>query len=179
MPLTVRGRWRAKASVAVDNLGNQPLTVSLSGRENGDALTVEPDPTSVQVAPGRAAFAELDIRPGAVSWVGGVTKHPFTVSLQRAGTPEPTELRGTYLQPSVLPRWVMVVLSLLLAAALAFLMLWLRTEPKVSTSAREKVGQSHKLPQKEEKPSAPAPSKPRRRRSPRRSRRSRPRGAGR
>ncbi|MEW9520424.1 hydrogenase expression protein [Streptomyces tubercidicus] len=160
VPLTVRGRWRTKASVAVDNLGNQPLTVSLSGRENGDALTVEPDPTSVQVAPGRAAFAELDIRPGAVSWVGGVTKHPFTVSLQRAGTPEPTELRGTYLQPSVLPRWVMVVLSLLLAAALAFLMLWLRTDPKVSTSAREKVGQAHKLPQKEEKPSAPAPSKP-------------------
>ncbi|AWN26124.1 RICIN domain-containing protein [Streptomyces sp. NEAU-S7GS2] len=159
VPLSVRGRWRAKASVAVDNLGNQPLTVSLSGRENGDALTVEPEPTSVQVAPGRAAFVGLNIRPGAVSWVGGLNKHPFTVSVQRAGVPEPTELRGTYLQPSVLPRWAMAVLSLLLVAALAFVALWFRAVPKVSTSAREKPGQSQKLPEKE-KPSEPAPSKP-------------------
>ncbi|MEU8913089.1 RICIN domain-containing protein [Streptomyces nigrescens] len=159
VPLSVRGRWRAKASVAVDNLGNQPLTVSLSGRENGDALTVEPEPTSVQVAPGRAAFVGLKILPGAVSWVGGLNKHPFTVSVQRAGVPEPTELRGTYLQPSVLPRWAMAVLSLLVVAALAFVALWFRAVPKVSTSAREKPGQSQKLPEKE-KPSEPAPSKP-------------------
>ncbi|MFB6438848.1 hydrogenase expression protein [Streptomyces sp. NPDC056411] len=159
VPLTVRGRWRAKASVAVDNLGNQPLTVSLSGRENGDALTVEPDPTSIQVAPGRAGFVDLNIRPGAVSWVGGTTKHPFTVSLLRAGTPEPTELRGTYLQPSVFPRWVMAVGSLLLAALVAFVALWLTAEPKVVSSAREKASQSHKLPEKQPKPSPP-PSKP-------------------
>ncbi|MEU8682713.1 hydrogenase expression protein [Streptomyces sp. NPDC048611] len=160
VPLTVRGRWRAKASAAVDNLGNQPLTVSLSGRENGDALTVEPEPTSVQIAPGRAGFVDLNIRPGAVSWVGGEHKHPFTVSVTRAGTSEPTELRGTYLQPSVLPRWVMALLSLLLVAALAFVALWFKNVPKVASSAREKASQSHKLPAKEEKPSKPAPSPP-------------------
>lgn len=157
VPLMVRGRWRAKAAVAVDNLGNQPLTVSLSGRENGDALTVESEPTSVQVAPGRAGFAQLNIRPGSVSWVGGTNKHPFTVSVLRAGAPESTELRGTYIQPSVLPRWVMVACSLLVVAALAFVALWFKADPKVSTSAREKAGVSRKLPENQEKPPTPPP----------------------
>ncbi|WP_119098150.1 MULTISPECIES: hydrogenase expression protein [unclassified Streptomyces] len=153
VPLAVRGRWRAKAAVAVDNLGNQPLTVSLSGRENGDALTVEPEPTSVQAAPGRAAFANLSIRPGTVSWVGGTSKHPFTLSVQRAGAPEPTELRGTYIQPSVLPRWVMAVCSLLLVAALAFVALWFKAAPTVLTSAKEKPAPAgSKLPQEGKKP---------------------------
>ncbi|MEV0371853.1 RICIN domain-containing protein [Streptomyces sp. NPDC050636] len=160
VPLAVRGRWRAKAAVAVDNLGNQPLTVSLSGRENGDALTVEPEPTSVQVAPGRAAFVQLNIRPGTVSWIGGTTKHPFTVAAQCAGVPEPSDLRGTYIQPSVLPRWAMAVCSLLVVAALAFVALWFKAVPKVPTSAREKPGQAHKLPEKGEKPPSPPPPKP-------------------
>ncbi|MEW2434857.1 RICIN domain-containing protein [Streptomyces caniferus] len=155
VPLTVQGRWRAKAAVAVDNLGNQPLTVSLSGRENGDALTVDAEPSSVQVAPGRAAFARLHIRPGRVSWVGGTTKHPFTVSALRAGVPEPAELRGTYVQLSVLPRWAMVLCSLLLAAALAFVTLWFQAQPSVATSAKEKPGP---VGRPIEPPKAPAPS---------------------
>ncbi|MEW1751903.1 RICIN domain-containing protein [Streptomyces angustmyceticus] len=157
VPLTVQGRWRAKAAVAVDNLGNQPLTVSLSGRENGDALSVEAVPSSVQVAPGRAAFARLNIRPGRVSWVGGTNKHPFTVSALRAGVPEPTELRGTYVQPSVLPRWAMAVCSLLLAAALAFVALWFTAQPSVATSAKDKPGP---VGRPIEQPTKPAPSPP-------------------
>ncbi|MEU9117874.1 RICIN domain-containing protein [Streptomyces sp. NPDC048483] len=158
VPLAVRGRWRAKAAVAVDNLGNQPLTVSLSGRENGDALTVEPEPTSVQVAPGRAAFANLTIRPGAVSWVGGTNKHPFSVSVLRAGASEPTDLRGTYLQPSVLPRWAMAVCSLLVVAALAFVALWFTAQPTVATSAKAKPGPTGRPVDPPKKP-APSPSK--------------------
>ncbi|MFI9052184.1 RICIN domain-containing protein [Streptomyces sp. NPDC053427] len=157
VPLAVRGRWRAKAAVAVDNLGNQPLTVSLSGRENGDALTVEAEPGSVQVAPGRAAFAQLTIRPGAVSWVGGTNKHPFTVSALRAGVPEPTELRGTYLQPSVLPRWAMAVCSLLVVAALAFVALWFKAQPSMASSAKDKPGPTRPI-ETPKKPAPPAPS---------------------
>ncbi|GES33333.1 RICIN domain-containing protein [Streptomyces angustmyceticus] len=157
VPLTVQGRWRAKAAVAIDNLGNQPLTVSLSGRENGDALSVEAVPSSVQVAPGRAAFARLNIRPGRVSWVGGTNKHPFTVSALRAGVPEPAELRGTYVQPSVLPRWAMAVCSLLLAATLAFVALWFTAQPSVATSAKDKPGP---VGRPIEQPTKPAPSPP-------------------
>lgn len=160
VPLSVRGRWRAKAAVAVDNLGNQPLTVSFSGRENGDELSVEAEPGSVQVAPGRAAFADLTIRPGAVSWVGGVTRHPFTVSAMRAGVPDPTELRGTYIQPSVLPRWVMAVCSLLLVAALAFVALWFKAAPQVRSSMQEKGSTAKPLPQPSAQPTPAESEKP-------------------
>ncbi|MEU7176919.1 RICIN domain-containing protein [Streptomyces celluloflavus] len=161
VPLVVRGRWRAKAAVAVDNLGNQEVTTSLSGRENGDAFTVEAEPSSVQVAPGRAGFAELAIKPGQVSWFGTTRKHPFTVSVLRAGEPQPTELRGTYLQPSVLPPWALALLSLLLAALIAFVTLWFRASPEVSTQAKEKPEAQVQLPTKPDAktmPSAPPPS---------------------
>ncbi|MFD4634458.1 hypothetical protein [Streptomyces sp. NPDC058473] len=158
LPLIVRGRLRAKASVAVDNLGNQQLTASFSGRENGEELEVEAEPGSVQVAPGRAQFAELRLKPGTVSWVGGTTKHPFTVSVLRAGTPEPVELRGTYVQPSFIPRWAMAVLSVLVALGIAFAVMWFQHKPSLSTQAREKQGSQQQLPQGDGMKPAPSPS---------------------
>ncbi|MFK4065489.1 hypothetical protein [Streptomyces sp. NPDC029674] len=157
LPLVVSGRLSAKASVAVDNLGNQQLTASFSGRENGDALEVEAEPGSVQVAPGRAGFAELRLKPGAVSWVGGTTKHPFTVSVLRAGTPEPVELRGTYVQPSVIPRWAMAVFSVLFALGLAFAVMWFQHKPTMATQAREKAGKQQEFPQSDGMKQAPSP----------------------
>ncbi|WP_055568930.1 RICIN domain-containing protein [Streptomyces atriruber] len=158
LPLVVRGRLRAKASVAVDNLGNQQLTASFSGRENGEELEVESEPGSVQVAPGRAGFADLSIKPGAVSWVGGTRKHPFTVSVLRAGVPEPVELRGTYVQPSVIPRWLMAVFSVLFALGLAFAVMWFQHKPAMSTQAKEKQGEQRELPQGDGMKEAPSPS---------------------
>ncbi|WP_069887250.1 hypothetical protein [Streptomyces luteocolor] len=158
LPLIVRGRMRAKASVAVDNLGNQQLTASFSGRENGEELEVEAEPGSVQVAPGRAGFADLNLKPGAISWVGGTRKHPFTVSVVRAGVPEPVELRGTYVQPSVIPRWAMAVLSVLVALLVAFAVVWFQHKPTLATAAREKQGKQQQLPQGDGMKEAPTPS---------------------
>ncbi|MFF3644466.1 hydrogenase expression protein [Streptomyces sp. NPDC002564] len=158
LPLVVRGRLGAKAAVAVDNLGNQQLTASLSGRENGDALEVESEPGSVQVEPGRAGFADLRIKPGAISWVGGTRKHPFTVSVLRSGVPEPIELRGTYEQPSVIPRWAMVLLSILFALLLAFAVMWFQHKPTMATQATEKPGSQQVLPQDDGMKKAPSPS---------------------
>ncbi|MFF1376089.1 hydrolase [Streptomyces sp. NPDC058308] len=158
LPLIVRGRLSAKASLAVDNLGNQQLTASFSGRENGDELEVETEPGSVQVNPGRAGFADLRIKPGAVSWVGGTRKHPFTVSVLRAGVPEPVELRGTYIQPSVIPRWAMAVFSVLFALGLAFAVMWFQHKPAMSTQAREQPGKQQELPQGSGMKPAPSPS---------------------
>lgn len=157
VPSVVRGRIRAKAAIAVDNLGNQPLTASFSGRENGEELEVVSEPGSVQVSPGRAGFADLAIKPGAVSWVGGTRKHPFTVSVLRAGVPDPVELRGTYVQPSVIPRWAMAVGSVILALAIAFAVVWFQHRPSLATQAKEKVEQQKPLPQNDEMKPAPKP----------------------
>ncbi|MEU6051133.1 hypothetical protein ABZ829_11940 [Streptomyces xanthochromogenes] len=67
VPRSVRGRRRARGRLAVDNLGNQPLTASFSTRDNGDAANVEANPTVVQVDPGRAGFAEVELTAVNVS----------------------------------------------------------------------------------------------------------------
>ena len=70
VPRTLRGRRSARGRVAIDNLGNQPLTASFSTRDNGDAFGVDVNPGAVQVAPGRAGFAELQLTAAKISWFG-------------------------------------------------------------------------------------------------------------
>ncbi|MFF3697922.1 hypothetical protein [Streptomyces sp. NPDC002221] len=139
VPRSVRGRRRARGRLAVDNLGNQPLTASFSTRDNGDAANVEANPTAVQVDPGRAGFAEVELTAVNVSWFGGTRQHPFTVGVLRSGDAAPQELRGTYLQPSVFPRWVLAVGSILLALLVVFVMIWLRHDTGVKSQAAEQA----------------------------------------
>ncbi|MFE0465512.1 hypothetical protein ACFW1A_40320, partial [Kitasatospora sp. NPDC058965] len=136
VPQESRGRWRGRPRLAVDNLGNTEVTVSLTGREPGDRLEFELEPSSLQIAPGRAAFAQLTLRPKQVRWTGGRETAPFSVAVQRAGT-EPLAAEGTFVHAAVLPRWTARVLmgaAALTAAAVAF---WLSVHPTVATRARE------------------------------------------
>ncbi|WP_425579309.1 RICIN domain-containing protein, partial [Streptomyces hundungensis] len=96
-------------------------------------------PTAVQVDPGRAGFAEVELTAVNVSWFGGTRQHPFTVGVLRSGDPAPQELRGTYLQPSVFPRWVLAVGSILLALLVVFVMIWLRHDTGVKSQAAEQA----------------------------------------
>ncbi|MFD7337868.1 hypothetical protein ACFV98_17955 [Streptomyces violascens] len=139
VPRSVRGWRRARGRVAVDNLGNQPLTASFSARDNGDAVEVEALPGAVRVAPGRAGFAELNITPGKVKWVGGTTQHPFSLTVLRADSSAPEELRGTYIQRSLFPRWVLAAGSVLVAGAMALAIAWVQHEPSIKTQAGEKA----------------------------------------
>ncbi|MFI5705118.1 RICIN domain-containing protein, partial [Streptomyces xanthochromogenes] len=147
--------------LAVDNLGNQPLTASFSTRDNGDAANVEANPTAVQVDPGRAGFAEVELTAVNVSWFGGTRQHPFTVAVLRSGDPAPQELRGTYLQPSVFPRWVLAVGSILLALLVVFVMIWLRHDTGVKSQAAEQApAKQIPLPQGSQSPLPSAPPSP-------------------
>ncbi|PJN01475.1 hydrogenase expression protein [Streptomyces sp. CB01201] len=161
VPRSVRGRRRARGRLAVDNLGNQPLTASFSTRDNGDAANVEANPTAVQVDPGRAGFAEVELTAVNVSWFGGTRQHPFTVGVLRSGDPAPQELRGTYLQPSVFPRWVLAVGSILLALLVVFVMIWLRHDTGVKSQAAEQApAKQIPLPQGSQSPLPSAPPSP-------------------
>ncbi|MFI6055582.1 hydrogenase expression protein [Streptomyces violascens] len=163
VPRTVKGRRRARGRVAVDNLGNQPLTASFSTRDNGDTVAVEANPTAVQVDAGRAGFAEVQLTAANVSWFGGIRQHQFTVSVLRSGEPAPQELRGTYVQPSVFPRWVLAVGSVLVAAVVAFALIWFQHDVGVKSQASEKApSKEEPLPQGSNTPlpsAPPAPSK--------------------
>ncbi|MFE4856213.1 peptidoglycan-binding protein [Streptomyces sp. NPDC056670] len=137
LPPSLVGRFRGRASVAVDNLGNTMLTASLTIRDETNRLTYELTPNSVQAAPGRAAFAKLDIRPQQVRWTGSAEHHRMTLSVRRSGDDTPLQVVGAFEQRAVLPRWLLMVGSGLVTASIAAVALWLAFQPKVNTATAE------------------------------------------
>ncbi|MET9359814.1 peptidoglycan-binding domain-containing protein [Streptomyces sp. NPDC006632] len=162
MPATLVGRFRARASVAVDNVGNTTLTASLTLRDEANRLTYEMAPNAVQVEPGRAAFAKLTVRPQRVRWTGGTEHHRLSLSVRRSGDDTAVDLSGTFEQRAVLPRWMLVVASAAVTASVAFVMLWLGFQPKVATAAGEMqaAAGAQPVPQGSETPLPAAPSSP-------------------
>lgn len=134
VPVVVRGRFRGKPRLAVDNLGNTPLTASITGSDRGDQLGYEIHPANVQIEPGRAAFVKARLSPQQVTWIGPREERPYTLALQRSGA-EPQPVDGTYVQLGVLPRWLATFFGIALAMAIAFAVLWFAYKPKVSSAA--------------------------------------------
>ncbi|MEV4449626.1 hydrolase [Streptomyces mirabilis] len=138
VPPTVKGRFRGRPKLAVDNLGNTRLTASISGSDNGDHLSYDIHPSNVQIEPGRAAFVKATLKPRQIIWFGSKEQRPYTLAIQRSGTgPQPVE--GTYVQRGFLPRWLATFLGVFMALAITFVMLWIAYKPQVRTSATEKL----------------------------------------
>ncbi|OSP40763.1 hypothetical protein B7767_24605, partial [Streptomyces sp. 13-12-16] len=137
VPQTVKGRFRGRPRLAVDNLGNTKLTASVSGSDNGDQLAYDIHPSNVQIEPGRAAFVRTTLKPRQIIWFGSAERRPYTLAVQRSGV-APLEVEGTYVQRGFLPRWLAAFLSVAMALAVAFVMLWIAYKPQVSSAATEK-----------------------------------------
>ncbi|MGW5779794.1 COG1470 family protein [Streptomyces sp. NPDC003863] len=137
LPPALIGRFRGRARIAVDNLGNTPLTASLIARDEANRLTFDLRPNAVQIAPGRAAFGELTVRPQAVRWTGSDESHRFTVAVRRAGDDTALDLEATYDQRPVFGNWLVVAGGLLVTAAIAFAVLWFGFSPKIVSAAKE------------------------------------------
>ncbi|MFG2573429.1 hydrolase [Streptomyces sp. NPDC048481] len=158
VPPTVKGRFRGRPRLAVDNLGNTRVTASLSGSDTGDRLSYDLKPGSVQIEPGRAVFVDTTLRPRRIIWFGSKEEQPYTLSVQRSGA-APLPVDGTFVQRGFLPRWLATALSLTVALAIAFVMIWLTYKPQVRSLASEKVAQaavSTLAPSPSATPSAPA-----------------------
>lgn len=137
VPPTVKGRFRGRPRLAVDNLGNTRITASLNGSDTGERLSYDLKPSNIQVEPGRAAFVKATLRPRQIIWFGSKKEHPYALALRRSGA-EPTETTGTYVQRGFLPRWLATTFGLLLALTIAFVMIWLAYKPQVRSVAQEK-----------------------------------------
>ncbi|OQR60929.1 hydrogenase expression protein [Streptomyces maremycinicus] len=157
VPPTVKGRFRGRPRLAIDNVGNTRLTASVAGNDMGDHLGYEIRPGSVQIEPGRAVFVDTTLRPRQIIWFGSKELRPYTLNVQRSGA-VPLAVDGTFVQRGFLPRWLATALSLTVALAIAFVMIWLAYKPQVTTSASEKLAEtgSTALPS----PSVSAPSAP-------------------
>ncbi|MEU6406419.1 hydrolase [Streptomyces sp. NPDC046985] len=138
VPPTVKGRFRGRPQLAVDNVGNTRLTASIAGSDNGDQLSYEVRPGSVQIEPGRAAFVKATLRPRRIIWFGAKQQRPFTLSVLRSGV-EPLPVQGTYVQRGFLPRWLATFFGVLTGLAVTFAMLWIAYKPGVDSGATEKV----------------------------------------
>ncbi|GGL66731.1 hydrogenase expression protein [Streptomyces fumigatiscleroticus] len=138
VPPTVKGRFRGRPRLAVDNLGNTKLTASVSGSDNGDQLSYDIHPSTVQIEPGRAAFVQTTLKPRHIIWFGSAEQRLYTLAVQRSGV-TPLNVEGTYVQRGFLPRWLAVFLSVSMALAIAFVMLWIAYKPQVRSTAIEKL----------------------------------------
>ncbi|MET9827317.1 hydrogenase expression protein, partial [Streptomyces sp. NPDC006349] len=85
VPPTVKGRFRGRPKLAVDNLGNTKVTASVAGSDTGDHLSYEIRPSNVQIEPGRAAFVETTLKPKRVIWFGAKEERPYTLAVRRSG----------------------------------------------------------------------------------------------
>lgn len=134
VPPTVKGRFRGRPKLAIDNLGNTRLTASVSGNDNGDQLSYDIRPSYVQIEPGRAQFVKATLKPRRVIWFGAKEQRPYTVNVLRSGA-EPLPAEGTFVQRGFLPRWLATVFGIFLGLAITFVLLWTAYKPAVKTGA--------------------------------------------
>ncbi|MCX4549392.1 RICIN domain-containing protein [Streptomyces sp. NBC_01500] len=160
VPHTVKGRFRGRPRLAIDNIGNVKLTASVNGTDNSDQLSYDIHPANVQIEPGRAAFLKTTLKPRQIIWAGAKQSRPYNLAIQRSGA-EPLPVQGTYIQPGLLPRWLGVIISMLIALTIALVMVWIAYKPSVASQATERsdVGKSTLAPPPPA-PSAPAPPDP-------------------
>jgi hypothetical protein len=159
VPHTVKGRFRGRPKLAIDNFGNTTLTASVTGNDNGDQLSYEIHPANVQIEPGRAAFVSTSLRPRRLIWFGHKQQRPYRLSVRRSGS-TPLDVDGTYVQRGFLPRWLATVLTLLCTVALAFVALWYTKAATVSSQATAEIQQpvATTLPAPPPVPSSATPS---------------------
>ncbi|MEW1861537.1 ricin-type beta-trefoil lectin domain protein [Streptomyces sp. NPDC088194] len=158
VPHTVKGRFRGRPKLAVDNLGNTALTASVNGEDNGDQLGYEIVPSNVRIEPGRAAFVAATLKPRQIIWIGAKQNRPYRLSVSRSGV-SPLTVDGAYVQRGVLPRWLFTALTLCLGLVIVGVALWFTHAPALSSRATPLVQQSTAsvLPSPS---SAPAPPQP-------------------
>lgn len=143
LPVTVRGRLSGRPRVAVDNLGNSPLPAGISGQDDEDVLTFTPVPETVEIAQGRTRLARVRIRPGGLKLFGQPERYPFALTVTptaegAAGetvVAPPAQLRGTFVRLPLFPKWLLVLLALLLAAAGVSAALWFIPRPSLVSNA--------------------------------------------
>ncbi|MFJ4617643.1 ricin-type beta-trefoil lectin domain protein [Streptomyces sp. NPDC088812] len=141
VPPVVKGRFRGRPRLAVDNLGNTRLTASVAGSDTGDHLSYEIRPGSVQIEPGRAVFVDTTLKPRQIIWFGSKEQRPYALTVQRSGE-LPLAVDGTFVQRGFLPRWLATALSVSMALAIAFVMIWIAYKPQVNSRATEQLAEA-------------------------------------
>jgi hypothetical protein len=138
-----RGRRAGRYQVALDNRGNAPALVDLSGYDAQDLLDVVVQPPRIEIGPGAAAFVSARASARTRFWRGPSVLHRFTVAARPAqdqdpaspaaaakqpgastGPDAPQLLEASLLQEAAVPGWVGKALALAVLAVVAAAALW-------------------------------------------------------
>ncbi len=119
MPHAIRSSRWARVHVTVGNPGNTPLTVGVAAQDREGRLehTLRGAPPVVELPPGVAAVVPVVLRCTRLTWVGKAVPRDYTVTA-RSPAAEATST-GVLTQASVVPRWWILVVGVLVVLALA------------------------------------------------------------
>jgi hypothetical protein len=141
VPAKVEASSRAKYEIALDNLGNHPVTLLLRPVDPEDELDFRLERSDVVLPPGTAGFIRMQARPKKKFLRGQPKRHLFRVEVvPSSGQPLTTD--GTMVQRQLLPKWLLPALLALLALAVLLVTLWFTVlKPAVRSAAREASAQ--------------------------------------
>lgn len=146
-PRTSHGSRIGRHTLAIDNRGNRPVTVELTGKDPDAVMEFRFSPSTVEVAPGTAAFAKLKARPLERIWRGTSKTRQFGIIVTQvtAGGPNGTKavlttVDGMMVQDPILPAWTGKAIGAALAACALLVGLWFAVlRPAIDSSAEKAV----------------------------------------
>lgn len=142
-----RGKRAGRYQVALDNRGNAPALVDLTGFDGQDLVDVAVEPPRVEVGPGAAAFVTARTRARTRFWRGPGVLHRFTVAARPAdpasGANTPDPMDASLLQEAAVPGWLGKVAMVALLAVVALATLWFTVlKPVVRDAATSATNQA-------------------------------------
>jgi hypothetical protein len=116
VPRNIHGKEGGRATIRLENEGNTPLYVRLTGQDPDAALAFDFSPAEVEVPPGEESLAELGIRARRSLRTGAPRTQPLQINVEADPVPE-QRLDGAFVQAPSLPkieRWHVIGLRVVL-----------------------------------------------------------------
>jgi hypothetical protein len=142
-----RRAWRsARYTVALHNLGNTPVTVSLSAAETEAQLRFRFPGQAPEIEPGVREPIRMRARTRKLIWFGKPVTRAFRIQADSVAVfavdpalAERHDLDGELVQLALLPRWLLALLAALLALILAWFAL---VRPVIRSTATQAANQA-------------------------------------
>jgi hypothetical protein len=153
-PTTSKGRRRGKHQLDVENLGNIPLDTEIQPTDPENRLRFKLNRPRFMALAGTSTLVRIVAVPRKRFMRGPDKNNPFQVLVVPGGAPElgadgasvvsapaqPINVDGSFLQRSLLPRWLVPALIALLALAIIAAGLWFALlKPTIKSLAKEQA----------------------------------------
>jgi len=145
-PESSKSATAGRHKVAIDNLGNVPITVEIATATEQDVVAEVAAP-AISIDGGKSAKVEVRVAAQSRFWNGAPVEHPFTVSLNGSNN-EHVTLEGCFEQGPRLRPWFLPALAGMVGALLLGTLAWfVLLMPTVRNIAQDEADQLDELQQ--------------------------------